>query len=157
MKRNLNEPFVVRRPYDPVIVLPAPVGDLVEGEYRKEIDSHFNAVYKLFGEKNVQEYINSFKNGCSLKSILDRCSLMPVHDKVRYLNQTEDGFSADMSNMPKDGTEAQIMIQRVKSVCPDFAQRMRNGESFEKILIDYLPKQEIAPVVEKKDESEVTA
>lgn len=138
--------------------VPAPVGDLVEKEYRKITDSNFNAEYVEVGERNISEYINSFKNGCSLKAILDRCNLMPVHDKVRYLQQSPDGFSADMSQMPKDGTEARIMIQRLKAVCPDFAQRMRAGESFEKILLDYLPKSEEAPApAQTTTESEVTS
>lgn len=147
---------VCLRPCDRIHI-PAPVGDVVEKEYRVVRDSHFNAEYVEVGEKDIQEYINSFQNGCSLKSILDRCAMMPIHDKVRYLQQTDQGFSADLTSMPKDGTEAQIMIQRVKAVCPNFAQRMRDGESFEKILLDFIPKSEEAPAPAQTNESEVPA
>lgn len=129
----------------------------VEKEFRLVRDSHGNCSYIEVGEKNVQDYIQSFTNGCSLKAILDRCSLLPTREKIAYLNQTDAGFSADLTHMPKDGTEAQILLSKVKKVCPDFASRLKNGESFEKILSEYVqPKQDPAPAVEKI-ESEVTS
>lgn len=141
-------------PYDPVEIPSCVAGDTVEKEYRLIRDSHGNCEYVEVGEKNVQEYINSFKNGCSLKAILDRCQLLPVHDKIAYLQQREQGYSADLSNLPKDGTEAQIMISKVKSLCPDFAKRMKDGETFEKILSELLPK---APEPVTNNESEVNS
>lgn len=157
MISNCKVCFVVRKPYDPVVIRPAPRGDEVEKEYRLVRDSHGNCEYIEVGEKNIREYIESFKNGCSLKSILDRCQLMPIRDKVAYLNQTDVGVSADMTNMPKDGTEAQIMIAKVKAACPDFCKRMKEGESFEKILAELInvPKASESVSDSKPVESEV--
>lgn len=150
----------VFRPYDPVVSVAPPFGDVEEKEFRLIRDSSGNCEYvELEGARNISDYVESFKNGCSLKAILDRCQMMPVRDKIAYLNQTENGLSADLSCMPKDGTEAQIMIQRVKNLCPDFAKRLREGESFEKILLEYLPNgsKTASPGIENKPESEVTA
>ncbi len=129
----------VLKPYDPVVVKAPPFGEEEEVEYRLIRDSNGNCEYVEIGKRNISEYVESFKNGCSLKAILDRCQLMPVRDKIAYLNQIENGLSADLSSMPKDGTEAQIMIQKVKQLCPDFAKRLRDGESFEKLLLELLP------------------
>lgn len=156
-----NKPIVVRfrRLYDPVEVMPSPVGEAIEKEYRLTRDSHGNCFYVEVGEKNVSDYIQSFSNGCSLKAILDRCQLLPVRDKIAYLQQTDNGFSADLTHIPKDGTEAYILISKLKNVCPDFASRLRNGESFEKILSDYVQapvSDPVSPSVQN-NESEVSA
>lgn len=129
----------VRKPFDPVEVVPQEVGELVEKEYRLIRDSHMNCEYIEIGERNVRDYIESFKNGCSLKAILDRCSLMPTREKVAYVNQTENGLSADLSSMPTDGTAAQILIMKLKKRFPDFAQRIKNGESFESLVAQAIP------------------
>lgn len=147
MLANVSDPKIVLKPYDPVEVSAVPFGEDEEKEYRLVRDSHGNCEYVEIGKKNISEYVESFKNGCSLKAILDRCSLMPIRDKIGYLNQTEQGVSADMSMMPKDGTEAQIMIQRVKQYCPDFAKRLKNGETFEKLLLELLPNGSDSPSV----------
>lgn len=139
-----NGYFVVRKPYDPVETVPSEVGEVVEKEFRLVRDSNGNCSYIEVGERNISDYIASFANGCSLKSILDRCSLMPARDKIAYMNQREDGLGADLSAMPKDGTEAQIMIRKVKNLCPDYAERLRNGESFESLINQLLPHQEAA-------------
>lgn len=139
--------IAIRKPYDPVVRCPAVPGSAVEDEIRLKRDADGNCVYTKVGEKNVKEYISSFAAGCSLQSMLDRCNLMPVSEKIAYFNQTEDGFSADLTHMPTDGTAAQIMLSKVKAKYPDFAQRLKNGESFEKILEDIFPsKKEDSPI-----------
>lgn len=150
--------FHFRRMYDPVKAVPSPVGEVIEKEYRLIRDSSGNCSYVEVGEKNVSDYIQSFSSGCSLKAILDRCQLMPVRDKIAYLQQTESGLSADLTHMPKDGTEAYILISKLKNVCPDFATRLRNGESFEKILSDYVQPSDADPVSTsvQTNESEVS-
>ena len=160
-----NKTHIVRRPYDDVCLTVHPFGESEEMDYRLVRDSHGNCEYVEIGKRNISDYVESFKNGCSLKAILDRCQLMPVRDKIAYLNQTEQSMSADLSCMPKDGTEAQIMIQKVKAICPDFAKRLRNGESFEKLIVELLPNsgkyaETVAPDpvshVVNNNESEVT-
>lgn len=138
-----NTPFVKSRVrvftvniIDPDTVVHAPV---IEDEIRLKRDENMNCIYIKVGEKNVNEYINSFANGCSLKSILDRCQLMPIHDKVRYLQQTDSGVSADLTNLPKDATEAFIMLRDLKEKHPDVLERFAKGESFDSIVKSFLP------------------
>ncbi len=128
--------IVIRKPYDPVVVIPQNVGSVIEKDYRLKRDEHYNSVYIEVGERNIVDYIGSFANGCSLKAIIDRCSLMPVHDKVRYLQQREEGLSADLSNMPKDGFEAYKMLFDYKQKYPDVYDRIAKGESIDKIFGD---------------------
>lgn len=146
----------VKSRFDKPIVKAAPFGDVVEPDIRLERDSNGNCIYKKHGEKNISNYIESFKNGCSLKAILDRCQLMPIHDKIAYLNQTENGVNADITNLPKDGTEAQIMLQRYKRENPEIAKRIAAGESFDKIIAD-MTKNKISAdsATNDKKESEV--
>ena len=120
---------------DPNSVIHAPV---IEDEIRLKRDENGNCIYIKVGEKNVNEYINSFVNGCSLKSILDRCQLMPIHDKVRYLQQNDSGVSADLTNLPKDATEAFIMLRDLKEKHPDVLDRFSKGESFDSIVKSFL-------------------
>lgn len=148
--------MIVRKPYDIVDAPAPPFGEEVEEEYRLERDQHGNCIYTKVGEHNISDYVESFKTGCSLKAILDRCNLMPVRDKIAYLNQTEQGVSADMSSMPKDGTEAQIMLQKYKENYPEFASRIQAGESFDKIMSDFAEKfKSMENKAEKPSESEV--
>lgn len=106
----------------------------IEKQYRLKRDGNGNCIYLEAGERDVDEYINSFALGCSLRSLLERCSLMPTYDKIRYLNQTEDGVGADLTNIPKDGTEAFIMIKELKETHPDVFERFSKGESFDSII-----------------------
>lgn len=156
---------IVRDHFSPVDVESAihPHGDDIEKQYRLKRDENMNAIYVEVpgGDVDLNEYINSFKNGCSLKAILDRCSLMPAREKIAYLQQTEQGYSADMSAMPKDGTEAQIMLAKLKAEHPDIVERIKKGETFDKILADMISSSsadgsDSAAPAENK-ESEVTA
>lgn len=133
---NVTEITTVRRPYDPIVCDPHPHGEDVEGEYRLSRDEKGNCVYTKVGERDISEYIGSFKNGCALSSILDRISLMPVNDKVRYLQQGTDGVGADLSNMPTDGTEAFIMVKKLGRQYPQIFERVANGESLDTVLND---------------------
>lgn len=155
MLRIETKKHEVRRPFDTVDSVPAPFGEVEEGDFRLVRDSSGNCEYIEIGKRNVLDYVESFKTGCSLKAILDRCQLMPVRDKVVYLNQTEQGVSADMTNMPKDGTEAFLMVKKVKEFIPDYADRMRKGETFDQLLLSILPKSDDpSSVVETKKEIE---
>lgn len=137
-----NSSFAIRKPYDPVVVDPAPVGAEVEGEFRLSRDAKGNCIYTQVGERNVSEYIGSFKNGCALSSILDRIALMPAADKIRYLQQT-DGVGANLADMPKDGTEAFIMVQKLGRQYPQIFERVAKGESLDAVLNDiFKPKAE---------------
>ena len=116
------------------VILPEPHGSAVQEQFRLTRDSHYNSVYEKVGEIDLRQYINSFKTGCSLKSIIDRCQLLPIHDKIRYLQQREDGFSADLSKMPSDGFEARLMLQELKNKHPDIYSRSAQGESLDAII-----------------------
>lgn len=128
-----------------------------ESVYRKKYDQNGNAYYvELDKPMQVNEYIESFKNGCSLISLLQRCELMPVHDKVSYLQQRESGVSADISNMPTDGTSAFIMLQQFKKDYPDIYQRVNKGESLDSILASFAKKPSDTKPAEKSVEKEGT-
>lgn len=120
------------------VILPEPHGSPVQEQYRLTRDSHYNSIYEKVGSIDLREYINSFKTGCSLKSIIDRCQLLPVHDKIRYLQQREDGLSADLSKMPSDGFEARLMLQELRTKHPDIYARSANGESLDAILKSFV-------------------
>lgn len=128
-----KEVRIIRRCLDRVI--PVRVADKVlpaiEGEYRLKRDSNGNCVYEHVGDRDVRAYIESFATGCSLKSILDRCALLPVHDKIQYLNQTEQSVSADLTSIPKDGTAAQILLMDLKRNHPDLVDKINSGMSFD--------------------------
>lgn len=133
---NSTKITTIRKPYDPVVIDPTPAGDVVEAEFRLVRDEKGNCIYKKVGERNIDEYIGSFKNGCALSSILERINLMPVHDKVSYLQQTDGGFSADLSTMPTDGTEAFIMVKKLGAQYPQIFERVAKGESLDAVLSD---------------------
>ena len=133
---NENVVFSVRRPYDPVVCDPHPHGDVVEDEFRLSRDEKGNCIYTKVGDRDISEYIGSFKNGCALSAILDRISLMPVNDKIRYLQQETDGVGADLSSMPKDGTEAFIMVKTLGRQYPQIFERVAKGESLDTVLND---------------------
>lgn len=133
---NKTKVTTFRGPYDPVVCDPHPHGEAVEGEYRLSRDAKGNCVYTKVGDRDISEYIGSFQHGCALSSILERINLMPVHDKIQYLQQTENGFGADLSNMPTDGTEAFIMVQKLGRQYPQIFERVANGESLDAVLTD---------------------
>lgn len=133
--------------YDPATIDHSP---FIEDEYRLKRDENMNCIYVKVGEKNVNEFINSFANGCSLKAILDRCQLMPIHDKVRYLQQTDNGVSADLTSLPKDATEAFIMLRDLKDKHPDVIERFAKGESFDSIVKSFIPTEKTTENIDNK-------
>lgn len=143
MRVRSVETIVVRTALDPVVVDPQPVGQDVEDVFRLTRDEKGNRIYTKVGEKNVREYIESFKNGCALSAILSRISLMPTRDKVSYLQQNE-GVSADMSAMPTDGTAAFIQLQKYANEYPQVFERIAKGEDISTILADVF-KQDAEP------------
>lgn len=138
-----------------IVVPSAPSCCPTESVYRKKYDQNGNAYYvELDKPMQVNEYIESFKNGCSLVSLLQRCELMPVHDKVSYLQQRDSGVSADITNMPTDGTSAFIMLQQFKNDYPDIYQRVIKGESFDSILASFAKKPSDTKPAEESVEKE---
>lgn len=146
---------VFRKSYDKSHVTYHNTGSRVVDEVRLIHDTNGNCVYKKVGDYDLQEYISSFKDGCSLDAMLNRIQLLPVHEKISYLNQTPGGVSGDLTFMPTDGTEAFILMERFKDVVPDYAKRIANGESFESILNSLFNKNVVAPVGSAAAESEV--
>ena len=142
---NSNSTRVVRSALDVVVIPSAPICNVVVGEFRLTRDENLNCKYKKVGEHNVNEYIGSFADGCSLRSLLQRCSLMPTEQKIRYLQQSADGLSADLTDIPKDGTEAFIMLSKLNREHPEIMQRFAAGESFDSIIKDLIPTPETAP------------
>lgn len=124
----------VRKPYDPTVVNAAPVGSVVEDDIRLSRDEKGNCIYRKVGEVNVSEYVESFKNGCTLSAILDRIKCMPLRDKVAYLQQTENGVSADMTHMPTDGSDAFLMLQKYAKEYPEVFERISKGEDYAKVF-----------------------
>lgn len=157
MINKVGDPIIVRKKYDRITVVCHPHGDDEEEQFRLKRDENYNSVYqKLPEKKNIRDYVNSFRTGCSLKAILDRCNLMPVHDKINYVNQTPDGFSADLSAMPKDGVEAQMMLIKLKTDHPDIVERFSCGESFDSILKSFGSDPALGVIQNQtKEESEV--
>lgn len=145
---NPFEPTIIRSALDSDVIPPAPICEPVVGEFRLKRDVSGNCLYEQVGEININEHINSFKDGCSLQSLLQRCALMPTEQKIRYLQQTSEGVSADLSNLPKDGTEAFIMLKKLNEQHPDIMQRFAAGESFDSIIKDLSSELEPTPTPE---------
>lgn len=122
------------KPYERRIIPTAILGNVVESRYRVRRDENENAIYTKVEEYDIREYIESFKVGASLQSMLERCNLLPVSEKIRMLQQQDDGFSADLSNLPCDGTEAFIMLRDLKAKYPDVVSRIAAGETFDAVI-----------------------
>lgn len=127
--------FVIRKWNDPVTLRPNVVNP-IEKQFRVEEDKNGNAIYTEVkgGDRNVSEYVNSFKDGASLESMLDRISLLPTHEKIAYLNQVSNGLTGDTRVIPKDGTEAFMALKRAKTLLPNFDEYIRAGKSFNEIV-----------------------
>lgn len=130
MKKKIDITVGVRSTYD--------CGLVEEDVIRKRYDKDGNCYFEKVGTIKVQDNINSFKNGCALSSILERCKYMPIIDKVQYLAQTPDAVGADLVGMPKDLTEAFVLVNKEFKANPKIFERFRNGESFDSIVKDIL-------------------
>lgn len=141
----------VRKPYDPTVVEGVAFGSDVEDDIRLSRDEKGNCIYRKVGEVNVSEYVESFKNGCSLAAILDRIKFLPLRDKVAYLQQTENGVSADISHMPTDGSDAFLMLQNYSKEYPEVFERISKGEDFTKVLTSVFGKSAKSDELMKQD------
>lgn len=128
-----NSTVTIRNHFSPVTLRPNVIHE-VEDDVRVCLDEKGNCIYTKVGEKNVFEYVNSFKNGATLQSMLDRIALLPVHDKIQYLQQCSKGITGDVSCLPKDGTEAFIALNHAKRLLPNFNDLLKNGASFDDLV-----------------------
>lgn len=131
---------MIRKSFDPVRRTCHRSSCDVEGEFRLVRDLSGNVSYVRIGERSISEYVSSFEKGCSLQSILERCSLMPVRDKVTMVNQQEQGSSVDLSAMPSDLTEAYIQAGKLAVENPELAKRVKAGEPLSAIISDVVKK-----------------
>lgn len=125
---------MIRKFLDPVVVTPHPASKVVEEKYILKRDVNGTVTYKKTTEVDINQYINSFRNGCELSSILTRCALMPIRDKIAYLNQTNSGYEADLSAIPTDLTDAIVRANVLKQSNPDLFNRLNAGESITDII-----------------------
>lgn len=146
---------MIRKSFDRIVVASQPIGSGIEKKYRLKRDAHGNCIYEEKGELNVKEYVNSFKNGCSLANLLERVALMPTREKLMALSQTETVY-ADVSDMPKSFVEAYTRAQELKASNPEIFARIQSGENINDIINDYtakaLQEQKIAAKEDKVSE-----
>lgn len=133
---------MIRKSFDPVVVKANPPSCDTVSEFRKKYDENGNSIYIKVGEHSLSSEINSFEKSCSLEAILQRCSLMPVTDKVKMLQQVPS-VSADMTALPKDLTDAFVKMSSLRERYPDVAKRVASGESIDSILKSIVPKKEV--------------
>lgn len=125
---------MIRKSFDPVVLKAHPKSVTIEKQYRLTRDENDNAIYTEVGDLNIRDYVNSFEAGCSLHSLLQRCSLMPTRDKINYLQQNASGASVDLSAFPSDLTDAFIRFKDFASSDPALVKRMSAGESIGDII-----------------------
>lgn len=125
--------MIIRKCFDPVCVSFQSRSSDFESKYRKK-DVDGNSVYFKYDEFKVSEYVGSFEKGCSLESLLTRCSLMSSRDIFTSMQQMKDGFEVDLSKAPKDLTEAILSMQTIQREHPELIQRMKAGENINDII-----------------------
>lgn len=130
---------MIRKSFDRITVHAQPLGSCIEKKYRLMRDKHGNCIYEEKGEVNVKDYVNSFKNGCSLANLLERVALMPTREKLIALAQTETVY-ADVSDMPKSFVEAYTRAEELKANNPEIFARMQSGENINDIIKDFTAK-----------------
>lgn len=124
----------IRKCFDPVVVTPHPASKSVEDKFILKRDVNGTVTYQKTAEVDINQYVNSFRNGCELSSILTRCALMPNRDKEAYLNQCMSGFEIDCTTVPTDLTDAIIKANELKKSNPDIFNRLNTGESITDII-----------------------
>lgn len=149
-KRFASTTRKVSKPFDPVEVVGHSHGRDLQDDIRLERDRKGNCLYEKVGEFNISEYVQSFKTGCALSAILDRISFLPTREKVNYLQQ-EEGFSADLTNFPTNGSDAWLLMRDISKRYPDVVDRVRGGESLDTIL-----REKFATATPAADNKEVT-
>lgn len=131
-----NQTICVRSSLSVIEIPSKIIEDIESPDLRRKRDIDGNCLYEEVGKIDRQQYIDSFEKGCSLRDLLSRCQLLPTEQKIRYLNQKEDGVSADLSAFPKDGTEAFINLKKAAFENPEVFKRLSAGESFETVIKD---------------------
>lgn len=132
----------------------------VNKQYRKKYDTDGNPYYEEVGEVDISEYVNSFGNVASLDAILSRISYMPVSEKIKALNMRADGMEGDSRVIPKDGTDAFLLLKKYEDILPGISERLKNGESLDSILKSIYSAQTVkedpkTEIVQNTQESEV--
>lgn len=125
-------------------------GDPIRRYYNRKRDENNNSIYTLREEVNIQEDINSYRDGCSLEMQLLRMKLAPVDQVFSSLQQTEGGISADLTNMPNDLMDYMMMHKKLEKQIPDLNNKLKTM-SFEDIVKSILPN------VNKNDDSAAKA
>lgn len=123
----------------------------VNKQYRKKYDSDGNPYYEECGEVNISEFVNSFGNVASLDSILSRISYMPPSEKIKALQMRSDGMEGDSRAIPKDGTDAFLLLKKYEHVLPVISERLKNGESLDSILKSISSAQKFSTAAVTKD------
>lgn len=121
-------------------------GDKVKQFYSLKRDENGNCIYKLRDEMNIQEDIDSYRDGCSLEQQLYRMNLMPVDQVVASLCNVST-VGADVSNIPTDLMDYLAMFDDLKKKIPDLETKLRTM-SFDEIVKTLIP-------TKKNTESEV--
>lgn len=124
---------VVVLPYEKRVFVGKKVNDYIVDDVRKRYTADGEPYYVKVGEINTQEFISSFADGCSLQSLLTRCGLLPVNEKINYLQQVES-VDGDFSNLPLDFTDAFLRAKDIDKKYPGVMQRCLNGEKVEDVF-----------------------
>ena len=124
----------IRKSFDPVVPIAHKKSNIVLPEIRKKLDESGNSVYVKVGEVNIKEYVNSYAAGCSLKSMLERCSLMPINTVVQTVNTAQPTGSGDLVGMPTDYTEAVVNTMDLIQNNPAIAKAVASGFDFKTIM-----------------------
>lgn len=125
---------MIRKTYERVPARPSPTGSDIIVKYRLERDSKGNCIYSVKGEMKISEYVKSFSKGCSLSSLLERCSFMTANDIIASVNRVSTPIYGDTTVMPKDLTDAVCKINDLRKENPEIFNKISNGEKVEDII-----------------------
>lgn len=154
MFTNVKISHKVVKPFERVAVRPHVVGSDVKEDIRLIRDINGNCTYTKVAESSISDYVQSFKDGASLEHVLERIKYMPASEKIAYLSQLSNGFSCDNVSLPKNGTEAFLMLKRLNDICPDVGSQLRSGASVEDIMKGLKAKYNPDPVKKTDDVKE---
>lgn len=127
---------MIRKSFDPVVVAPHPIGSDEIIKYKKERDKNGNAVYIERKERiKINNYVNSFRNGCSLANLLERCAFLPNKEKIIALDQVKSIY-ADVYDFPTNFADAYSQAMTLKRENPEIFKRVEAGEDLKDIIKD---------------------
>lgn len=143
--------------YDVVNIKPAKLNGLgyKEVHYSHSFDVDGNDVYTVREEMDVVEYVNSFKS-CSLKCLLERMALMPLSEKLVMLQADKQGNYGDVSDIPKDLSDAVIKIQTLQQQYPEVFKLVKEGKTFDEAMKVVYSNKPVEKSVETVENKEVT-